>query len=110
MPNSKVPAAHLTKLLTLIDMLLHSDKAKSGFSLMVMSSQNHGTPEQIHLLADMVIILTIIRIGDVSCRLCFQIGYLHKEPDGSLLYNVVNQLDPDAEGSLSFYSPLNGPL
>lgn len=34
-------------------------------------------------------------------------GYLQKEPDGSLLYNVVNQLDPDAEGLLSFYCPIN---
>lgn len=50
----------LTVLLTLIDMLLHGDKAKSGFSLMVMSSQNHSTSEQIHLLAYMVIILTIM--------------------------------------------------
>lgn len=31
--------------------------------------------------------------------LCFQIGYLHKESDSSLLYTVVNQLDPDAEGN-----------
>lgn len=30
--------------------------------------------------------------------LCFQMGYLRKESDGSLLYTVVNQLDPDAEG------------
>lgn len=27
-------------------------------------------------------------------------GYLRKEPDSSLLYTVVNQLDPDAEGLL----------
>lgn len=40
-------------------------------------------------------------------HLCFQMGYLHKEADGSLLYNVVNQLDPDAEGLLSFCSPFN---
>lgn len=35
------------------------------------------------------------------CNLCFQIGYLRKETDGSLIYTVVNQLDPDAEGLLS---------
>lgn len=34
-------------------------------------------------------------------------GYLRKEGDGSLLYNVVNQLDPDAEGLLSLCSLLN---
>lgn len=34
-------------------------------------------------------------------------GYLRKEPDGSLLYNVVNQLDPDAEGLLSLCNLLN---
>lgn len=28
-------------------------------------------------------------------------GYLRKEQDSSLLYTVVNQLDPDAEGLLS---------
>lgn len=41
------------------------------------------------------------------CNLCFQMGYLCKEPDGSLLYTVVNQLDPDAEGLLSLCSLLN---
>lgn len=35
------------------------------------------------------------------CHLCFQIGHLRKETDGSLLYTVVNQLDADAEGWLS---------
>lgn len=30
-------------------------------------------------------------------------GYLRKEVDGSLLYTVVNQLDPDAEGLLQFF-------
>lgn len=35
------------------------------------------------------------------CNLCFQIGHLRKETDGSLLYTVVNQLDADAEGWLS---------
>ena len=34
-------------------------------------------------------------------------GYLRKEADNSLLYTVVNQLDPDAEGLLSFFSLLN---
>lgn len=33
-------------------------------------------------------------------------GYLRKEADNSLLYTVVNQLDPDAEGLLSFFSLL----
>lgn len=33
-------------------------------------------------------------------------GYLRKESDSSLLYTVVNQLDPDAEGLL----PLHGLL
>lgn len=28
----------------------------------------------------------------------FQMGFLRKEPDTSILYTVVNQLDPDAEG------------
>ena len=28
-------------------------------------------------------------------------GYLRKETDGSLVYNVVNQLDPDVEGVFS---------
>uniref|UniRef100_A0A8C2Z635 Bromodomain-containing protein 9 n=1 Tax=Cyclopterus lumpus TaxID=8103 RepID=A0A8C2Z635_CYCLU len=30
-----------------------------------------------------------------------KMGYLRKEPDSSLLYTVVNQLDPDAEGLFS---------
>lgn len=34
-------------------------------------------------------------------------GYLRKETDSSLLYNVVNQLDPDAEGLLLLCSLLN---
>lgn len=34
-------------------------------------------------------------------------GYLRKEPDGSLLYNVVNQLDPDAEGLLALCNQIN---
>uniref|UniRef100_A0A669EDF3 Bromodomain-containing protein 9 n=1 Tax=Oreochromis niloticus TaxID=8128 RepID=A0A669EDF3_ORENI len=34
-----------------------------------------------------------------------KMGYLRKEPDGSLLYTVVNQLDPDAEGLLSLHEP-----
>lgn len=34
-------------------------------------------------------------------------GHLRKESDGSLLYTVVNQLDPDAEGLLSFHCLLN---
>ncbi|XP_070768010.1 bromodomain-containing protein 9 isoform X2 [Enoplosus armatus] len=29
--------------------------------------------------------------------LCFQMGFLRKEQDSSLVYTVVNQLDPDAE-------------
>jgi hypothetical protein len=30
--------------------------------------------------------------------LYFQMGYLRKEPDGNLLYTVVNQLNPEAKG------------
>lgn len=41
------------------------------------------------------------------CNLCFQIGHLRKETDGSLLYTVVNQLDADAEGWLSLCILLN---
>lgn len=28
----------------------------------------------------------------------FQIGYLRKDSDSSLVYTVVNQIDPDVEG------------
>lgn len=42
--------------------------------------------------------------------LCFQMGYLRKESDGSLLYTVVNQLDPDAEGLLSLLNIFQNPL
>lgn len=44
---------------------------------------------------------------DLIPAFCFQMGYLRKELDGSLLYTVVNQLDPDAEGLLSSHSLLN---
>lgn len=48
----------------------------------------------------------LIKVYCLSC-LCFQMGHLRKESDGSLLYTVVNQLDPDAEGVLSFHCLLN---
>uniref|UniRef100_A0AAX7TLL3 Bromodomain-containing protein 9 n=1 Tax=Astatotilapia calliptera TaxID=8154 RepID=A0AAX7TLL3_ASTCA len=34
-----------------------------------------------------------------------KMGYLRKESDSSLLYTVVNQLDPDAEGLLPLHEP-----
>lgn len=36
--------------------------------------------------------------------LCFQMGYLRKQTDGSLVYTVVNQSDPEAEGLLLYSS------
>lgn len=51
-----------------------------------------------------------VDVGDFmpSLFLCFQMGYLRKETDGSLLYTVVNQLDPDAEGLVLLLIILNG--
>lgn len=47
--------------------------------------------------------LSVFSFDDVLVFfMCFQMGYLRKETDGSLLYTVVNQLDPDAEGLLSW--------
>lgn len=52
----------------------------------------------------------VFSIWNLCCFLCsgwFQMGYLSKDADGSLVYNVVNQLDPDAEGLLWLHNLRN---
>jgi len=46
----------------------------------------------------------------LSVHLSFQMGYLRKEADSSLVYTVVNQLDLEAEGLPSQFQLFSLPL